>query len=381
MIRKLFKYSLSAVVLAAMIQVTPAFASPEDSPVTQGQINETQGQIEDFETKIQQLDDRIIIAMEKSQKLHDNIAAQQGKINDTEAEIEKAKKSLDLHKKIYSERLKSIQAEGTQSIATYAEILLSSNNFSDFLSRFTAISKIMESDTDLLNGLTEKDQVLKAAEEKLHNELDKLKNSQEELASEQKKIEENKNEIARALADAKNRLQNQQDQLAEQKAEEEAEQQARLAQQQQTQQQTQLAQQQPSVNNASQSAPSVEVANIANTDAASAVIAYAKQFLGVPYVWGGTKPSGFDCSGFTSYVYRSVGINLPRVSRDQQNFGTRISPSQVQPGDLVFRGSPAHHVGIYIGDGKYIHAPQTGDVVKISSYDSSKFSSAARVLH
>ncbi|MFZ7945780.1 NlpC/P60 family protein [Neobacillus sp. 19] len=381
MIRKLFKYSLSAVVLAAMIQVTPAFASPEDSPVTQGQINETQGQIEDFETKIQQLDDRIIIAMEKSQKLNDNIAAQQGKINDTEAEIEKAKKSLDLHKKIYSERLKSIQAEGTQSIATYAEILLSSNNFTDFLSRFTAISKIMESDTDLLNGLTEKDQVLKAAEEKLHNELDKLKNSQEELASEQKKIEENKNEIARALADAKNRLQNQQDQLAEQKAEEEAEQQARLAQQQPTQQQTQLAQQQPSVNNASQSAPSVEVATIANTDAASAVIAYAKQFLGVPYVWGGTKPSGFDCSGFTSYVYRSVGINLPRVSRDQQNFGTRISPSQVQPGDLVFRGSPAHHVGIYIGDGKYIHAPQTGDVVKISSYDSSKFSSAARVLH
>jgi cell wall-associated NlpC family hydrolase len=378
MIRKLIKYTVSAAVLFAMSQATPTFASPVDSPVTQGQIDGTKGQINDFETKLQQLDNRITLAMEKSQKLNDNIKTQQGKIEETKAEIEKATTSLDAHKKVYSERLKSIQLEGKQSIVTYSELLLSSKNFSEFLTRFTTISQFMESDTDLLKGLNEKEQALKEAEEKLHNEFDKLKKSQDELATEQKKIEEDKKEVEKELADAKNNLQNQQDQLAQQEAE-------RKAADQLARQQAQLAQhqsgQQSSGNSASESTPSVEAPNISNSATASAVIAYAKQFLGVPYVWGGTTPSGFDCSGFTSYVYRSVGINLPRVSRDQQNVGTRISPSQVQPGDLVFRGSPAYHVGIYIGGGQYIHAPQTGDVVKIASYDPSKFTSAARVLH
>ncbi|MEH7482464.1 NlpC/P60 family protein [Neobacillus drentensis] len=385
MIKKLFKYTVSAAILATMIQATPTFASPVDSPVTQEEINSTKVQINDFETKIQQLDNRISLSMEKSQKLNDQIKTQQGKIEKTEAEIENAKKSLDAHKKVYSDRLKSIQLEGKQSIATYAELLLSSDNISEFLTRFTAISHIMETDTDLLNGLNDKEQALENAEEKLHNEFDQLKKSQVELASEQKKIEEDKKEVEKGIAEAKNTLQNQQAQLAQQKAE-----QARqLAEQQQAQQQSeqlaqqaqqQTQQQAPVSSRPSKSAPPAVAAISTNSGSASAMIAYAKQFLGVPYVWGGSTPSGFDCSGFTSYVFRSVGINLPRVSRDQQNVGTRISPSQVQPGDLVFRGSPAYHVGIYIGGGQYIHAPQTGDVVKIASYNPSKFSSAARVL-
>ncbi|MBT2727580.1 C40 family peptidase [Bacillus sp. ISL-75] len=403
MIRKLFKYTVSAAILATMIQATPTFASPVDSPVTLEEINTTKVQINDFETKIQQLDNRISLSMEKSQKLNDQIKTQQGKIEKTEAEIENAKKSLDAHKKVYSDRLKSIQLEGKQSIATYAELLLSSDNISEFLTRFTAISHIMETDTDLLNGLNDKEQALENAEEKLHNEFDQLKKSQVELASEQKMIEEDKKEVEKGIAEAKNTLQNQQAQLAQQKAEQarqlaaqqQAQERAQQAQQesrqpaqqaqqesrqpaQQAQQQTQ--QQPPESSRPSKSTPTAVAAISTNSGSASAMIAYAKQFLGVPYVWGGSTPSGFDCSGFTSYVFRSVGINLPRVSRDQQNVGTRISPSQVQPGDLVFRGSPAYHVGIYIGGGQYIHAPQTGDVVKIASYNPSKFSSAARVL-
>ncbi|MFP5110182.1 C40 family peptidase [Neobacillus sp. C211] len=392
MIRKLFKYTVSAAILATMIQATPTFASPVDSPVTLNEINTTKVQINDFETKIQQLDNRISLSMEKSQKLNDQIKTQQGKIEKTEAEIENAKKSLDAHKKVYSDRLKSIQLEGKQSIATYAELLLSSDNISDFLTRFTAISHIMETDTDLLNGLNDKEQALENAEGKLHNEFDQLKKSQVELASEQKMIEEDKKEVEEGIAEAKNTLQNQQAQLAQQKAEQarqlaaqqQAQERAQQAQQQsrqpaqQAQQQTQ--QQAPISSGPSKSAPPSVAAISTNSGSASAMIAYAKQFLGVPYVWGGSTPSGFDCSGFTSYVFRSVGINLPRVSRDQQNVGTSISPSQVQPGDLVFRGSPAYHVGIYIGGGQYIHAPQTGDVVKIASYNPSKFSSAARVL-
>ncbi|HWO95910.1 MAG TPA: NlpC/P60 family protein [Bacillus sp. (in: firmicutes)] len=396
MMKKLVKCTVSAAILATMIQATTTFASPIDSPVTQGQIDATQGQIDDFETKIQQLDNRIIIAMEKSQKLNDDVKRQHGKIVETEAEIEKAKKALDAHKEVYAERLRSIQLEGKQSIATYAEVLLSSDNISEFLTRFTVISQIMESDRDLLNGLNEKGQALKEAEEKLQSEYNQLKKSQDKLAAEQKKIEADKKEVEQELAKAKNTLKNQQDQLARQEAQRRAQQAQQRAQQAQQEaqrraQQAQLAQQvqqaeqetrqQPLVTKASKSTPSVEAAALTNSGAANKVIATAKQYLGVPYVWGGTTPSGFDCSGFTQYVFRSVGISLPRVSRDQQNVGTRISLNEVQPGDLVFRGKPAYHVGIYIGGGQYIHAPQTGDVVKISAYNPSKFTTATRVLH
>ncbi|MEH7096131.1 C40 family peptidase [Neobacillus vireti] len=403
MIKKLIKYTVSASIIATMISTTPAFASPVTQ--TQSQINATQGKIDDFETKIQQLDNRISLAMDKSEQLNNQIKTQQGKIEETKGEIVDAQKSLDAHKLVYSERLKTIQLEGKQSIATYAELLFSSDNISEFLTRFTAISNIMESDTDLLNGLNEKEQALKNAEEKLHNEFDQLKKSQTELASEQQKIAEDKKEIEQELADAKNTLQNQQAQLAQQKAEEarklaeqKAAEQARQLAQQQAQQRAQQAQQkahQPARQTEQQApetqapvsstpvkpAPPAVAAPPADSGSASAIIAYAKQFLGTPYVWGGTTPSGFDCSGFTSYVFRNAaGINLPRVARDQQDVGIRISPSQVQPGDLVFRGNPAYHVGIYIGGGQYIHAPQTGDVVKIAAYNPSKFSSAARVL-
>ena len=99
----------------------------------------------------------------------------------------------------------------------------------------------------------------------------------------------------------------------------------------------------------------------------NSVLAYASDFIGIPYVWGGTSTSGFDCSGFTQYVFAHFGVNLPRVSQDQQNVGTLVSRANLQPGDLVFFGTPAHHVGIYVGNGNMINAPHTGDVIKIQT--------------
>ncbi|APQ96702.1 C40 family peptidase [Clostridium botulinum] len=96
------------------------------------------------------------------------------------------------------------------------------------------------------------------------------------------------------------------------------------------------------------------------------VLREAYKYLGTPYVWGGTTPAGFDCSGFVQYVYRhSVGIELPRDTYGQINVGTPVSQSNLQPGDLVFPHTG--HVGIYVGNGQIIHSPQTGDVVKVSS--------------
>ncbi|MHC5250343.1 glucosaminidase domain-containing protein [Enterococcus sp. LJL90] len=106
------------------------------------------------------------------------------------------------------------------------------------------------------------------------------------------------------------------------------------------------------------------------TEDTQAVKTEALQYLGIPYVWGGTTPTGFDCSGLVQYVYQhAVGMDLPRVTTDQEHVGTEVSLTALRTGDLVFFGERGntHHVGIYIGNGQFIHAPQTGDVVKITN--------------
>lgn len=110
---------------------------------------------------------------------------------------------------------------------------------------------------------------------------------------------------------------------------------------------------------------------------ATRVIDIAEKYLGVPYVYGGTDPNvGLDCSGFVQLVFRQVGIELPRVTYDQVHSGTPVaSLADARPGDLVFsvgdRGQRVNgHVGIYLGDGKWIVAPKTGDVVKIDDVPS-----------
>lgn len=99
-------------------------------------------------------------------------------------------------------------------------------------------------------------------------------------------------------------------------------------------------------------------------------VALAQTYLGTPYVWGGAKPGGFDCSGLVQWVYAKNGVTLPRVAEAQARVGTPIAPEQLAPGDAIFfadRTGYIHHEGLYIGEGLFIHAPHTGDVVKVSS--------------
>ncbi len=112
-----------------------------------------------------------------------------------------------------------------------------------------------------------------------------------------------------------------------------------------------------------------------------AIVNYAEKFLGKPYVWGGTSPSGFDCSGLVQYVYKNcAGISLPRTSQQQQNVGTPVSRSNLQPGDLVFFGNPAGHVGIYAGGGRFIEAPHKGANVRYAYLSNrSDFSGGRRI--
>ena len=110
------------------------------------------------------------------------------------------------------------------------------------------------------------------------------------------------------------------------------------------------------------------------------IVATAMKYLGVPYVWGGTTPYGFDCSGLVQYVYAENGISISRTTYTQQAEATPVSFDDLQPGDLVFWGYSAYHVGIYIGNGQYIHAPAPGQSVCIQSYSAYPFTSAGRIV-
>lgn len=119
------------------------------------------------------------------------------------------------------------------------------------------------------------------------------------------------------------------------------------------------------------------------------IVGYAKEYLGTPYAYGGSSPRGFDCSGYVQYVMKNFGVEMPRSSTDQYSVGVRVDKSELMPGDLVyFKYSPSSyrlsHVGIYVGDGNFIHSPVPGQSVKISPLNAGYFSyyyyGATRVL-
>lgn len=114
-----------------------------------------------------------------------------------------------------------------------------------------------------------------------------------------------------------------------------------------------------------------------------ALVDTAKKYLGTKYVWGGTTPNGFDCSGLVQYVCRENGIDVSRTTYDQIKDGVSVSRENLQPGDFILFGTAdnPHHIGMYAGNGQYIHAPKTGDVVKISNLsDRGDYLTARRVV-
>ena len=370
--------------LALLFQATPSFATPTYDD-----------QIETLETKIRQYDNQIVESMEKIATLNAEVKEAEARVVKTQAEITEVEESYNRTVELSKERITNIQANGSAQ-SNFIEVLLTSEGISDFVQKTTALIQIMTSDQQLADTLSAKQEELEALEADLEADLALIEANKAEAVAKQAEIEKNKETVQTELANVE---------AAKQAAEEEAARQAELAAQQaaaaaatatatadnatstETTISATTATTTTTASSSSNSSSSTETSKSESSSSssisasASAIIAEAKKYLGTPYVWGGTTPSGFDCSGFTSYVYKKAGISLPRTSRAQQNYGTQVSLSNVQPGDLVFMGKPAYHVGIYIGGGQYIHAPQTGDVVKISTFKASSFSSATRVLN
>lgn len=223
----------------------------------------------------------------------------------------------------------------------FVDVLLGASDFEAFAQTWDFLSELNEEDARTVDDL----KVAKAEQAEARRQLEQRT---EQAAAVSRKLAARKKSIEGKLADRKRMLSGLEAQVA---ALDRAEEQRRAAEAAQ-------ASRRPEPGGRSFPPPT--------RAARSEVVSIAKRYLGARYVWGAEGPNTFDCSGFTMFVYRQVGVRLPRVSRDQIHAGQRVNRSDLRPGDLVFFGSPIHHVGIYVGGGKMIHSPRTGDVVKIS---------------
>jgi cell wall-associated NlpC family hydrolase len=118
--------------------------------------------------------------------------------------------------------------------------------------------------------------------------------------------------------------------------------------------------------------PKLEVAPEQEAPERPRVVRIALRYLGTPYRWAGASPAGFDCSGFVMYVYSRMGISLPHNGAQLWGVGRFVPRDRLEPGDVVFF-SGLGHVGIYIGQGRFVHSPQTGDVVKVSRFSDGSY--------
>jgi len=394
-------------------------------PITQEQqqeINEKSAKADiakskyaELKNKVDELDAQIqpiAIAMNENDN---KITTTNKEIDSTKENIEESKKDLEEQEEIFGARMRALYKAGGQ--ASYIGLLLSANSLGDFISKAQAVGRIMSLDKQTIDDLKTKQQeyndhivTLKTKIQELENlnkdnkvKLEELntKKAEQQVYLDQAKVEYDKiaddlvtterklykpfetiiNTPTSSIDDLNNAITtlralrksvkstNVDSELVNliEKAKSLVKQkQAATA----TPTQPQLSR--GNGGNSGNSGSNGGGGNVSNSTLLS--IAYSK--LGAPYVWGATGPDVFDCSGFTQYVFRQVGISLSRTTYTQVKDGVAVSYSDLRVGDLVF--SNPGHVGIYIGNGQIIHSPQTGDVVKISNIWS--FYAARRVM-
>ena len=340
--------TLVAVMVISCMTVTsgmPVFAAPSETVAADTEITANDGtdsrSIEKVIQNIQECDSQIEYKMGKLNELKEQILEKENQIHENEQKIELAEADIEEKDNALAERLNIIQKNGgiESTPMKYLDALLSSEDILDAVQKVHLISKICTSDKKLIQNAKDAKDNLTQIKENIEKEQKELEKSKEYLENEIKALETDKEKLIDYVKENSSLLD-------------------------------------LSTNNI---IPVTLPSDI--SEEAKAIILEAEKYLGVPYLWGGTTPDGFDCSGYMQYIFASKNISIPRVSQDQQSFSTKISMSEIKPGDLVFnKSSDSTHVGMYIGNDMYIHAPHTGDVVKISQLSTSNMKYAGRIL-
>lgn len=365
---KLMKY-VSLITTVTVISVsTSVLADPlssqlqnQKSQLQQDQqaLKNAQSNSQDLEVKIEKLDNQIEDVMSQISDNKKQINITQQNIELAEKDLQKAEDDTKAEKDLFGQRMRAMYINGTDG---YLDIILSSKGFSDLLSNVEAITKIIEYDNKIIADL-------KAKEEEINKKKDALDAQNAKLLA-------LKTDNEKKLAQLNSDKADQSKLIVQAKAQE------KLYSSKVSASQAALNETMRQIEAIRSTVPKYTPSRGSVPISSNAVIAYASNFLGTPYLWGGTTPAGFDCSGFTQYVYRHFGVTIGRTTYDQINNGYAVSRDALQPGDLIFFGSSGNptHVGIYVGNGVYINAPHTGDVVKLASINRSDYLTARRVM-
>jgi cell wall-associated NlpC family hydrolase len=243
--------------------------------------------------------------------------------------------------------------------------LFLSANPDGYLDQASTLDQVTGKQADALRSIESKQRTLAQQRAEATSKLEALEETRKE-------IKEKKEKIQGKLNDAQTLLNRLTEEEREALAAEEAAAQARAAEAAARASRTET--------RTDVSAGSTEAADSGSgSSRAQSALGAAQTRLGSPYVYGSGGPSTFDCSGLTSWAYAQAGVSLPRTSQSQANIGTRVTQSQLQPGDLVFYYSGISHVGMYVGNGQIIHAPRTGSVVHYAGVNSMPFMFGVRV--
>jgi cell wall-associated NlpC family hydrolase len=337
---------------AAALAATPAVGDPT--------IASKQAEAQSVMNQVQQLDSSLERAVEAYNLATVKLNRVRADLKANHVQLQIAKQSLGRAQAALSARLVSLYTSDGRSDSL--EVLLGASSLDDLVNRFNTANRISSQDSKVLGQVARFDKEVKAQEVRLKHARAEAASLVRERASEQASIEGQLSARRALLSSIHGEIAHLKAQEAARQAELRRELAARIVTQQHQGAAAALSSTVSPVSSSSGGSAPVGPAPPATH---SSVVAIAEHYLGVPYVWGGASPTGFDCSGLVMYVFAQVGVSLPHSSYSQYGMGSPVSRDQLQPGDLVFFDGLGH-VGIYVGGGSFIHAPHTGDVVKIS---------------